>query len=115
MDQNQKIDPKNSLSIDEIIDKDILELMGAKDMPEEQKESIYQKMLETIELRVIARVEDGLSDEEISQARILIENNEKEKFLELLKNKEINTDKLFAEEALIYKIEMIDLINKTEE
>ena len=100
-----------SISYDDIIDEDILVLMGAKNMPPEEKEKLYSQMIETIQLRVLARVDDQLSDQEAEEIVKIVKSEDKAKFFEFLKGKDINIEKLYAEEALIYKIEMIELVN----
>jgi hypothetical protein len=100
-----------TISYDDIIDEDILVLMGAKNMPPEKKEELYNKMIETIQLRVLARIDDQLSDQEAEEIAKIVKSEDKAKFFEFLKGKDINIEKLYAEEALIYKIEMIELIN----
>lgn len=99
------------ISYDDIIDEDILVLMGAKNMPSAEKEDLYKKMIETIQLRVLARIDDQLSDQEAEEIGTIVKSDDKAKFFEYLKNKDIDIEKLYAEEALIYKIEMIELIN----
>lgn len=99
------------LSYDEIIDKDIIELMGGKDMKPEEKEEIYKKMLETIQNRAFARIGDFIKDEDVAEMREIIEKGDKDEYLKFLKSKGVNLEKIYAEEALIYKIEMVDLMN----
>ena len=101
---------------DEIMDKDILDLMGAQNMTPEEKEELYQKMIETIEMRVLARVDDQLSDQDVEQIKKAVEEKNKDAFFQVLTAKGIDVDKIYAEEALVYKFEMIELMNnKTEE
>jgi hypothetical protein len=118
LNKNTQADEKSSqtggsgaLSYDDIIDKDILELMGAKDMTPEEKEETYKKMLETIQNRVFARIGDVIKDEDVEEMRKAIEKGDKTEYLTFLKSKGVNLEKIYAEEALIYKIEMVDLIN----
>lgn len=99
------------ITYDDIIDEDILTLMGAKNMSEEEKEELYKKMIETIQLRVLSRIDDQLSDQEAEEVKEIVKSNDKEKFFDYLRSKNIDVGKLYAEEALIYKIEMIELIN----
>jgi hypothetical protein len=100
---------------DEIIEKDILELMGAKEMPEEQKERIYKSMIETIETRVIAKIDDQLTDEEAKRLKEIVNTGSKEEFDKYMKELDINVDQIYAQEAMIYKMEMVQLMQDKEE
>lgn len=106
---------KTTYTADEIIDKDILELMGAKDMPEEQKQQIYKSMIETIENRVIAKIDDQLSDEEAKKLKTIVEGGKKEEFDEYMKEININVDQIYAQESIVYKMEMVQLMQDKEE
>jgi len=89
--------------------------MGATNMSPEEKEELYKKMIETIENRVIARIDDQLSDEEAAEIKVIIDEGDQAKFKEYLKEKDIDSDKIYAEETLIYKIEMVELMNDQSE
>ena len=113
MNQSQN---NNQISTDDILNKDILELMGAKDMPDEKKKELYQKMLETIQNRVIARIDDMLTDEEAAEWKKIVDENNHQKNQEFLQRKNIDIKKLYTQELLIYKMEMVNLsrsLNKT--
>lgn len=101
----------SGISYEDIIQKDLLELMGAKDMPPEQKTDLYKTMVETVENRVFARIDDQLSDEDAKKIAALVEAKDKAGFFVLLEEKGIDVNKIYMEEALIYKMEMVDLIN----
>jgi len=111
------MDSKANLFTDEeiqnILDKDLLELMGAKDMPEEKKQELYRKMAETVQDRVIARIDDKLSEQEREEWLKLIDENDKNKMEEFLKSKDIDVAKMLVEEAIIYKTEMMSLFKKS--
>lgn len=100
-------------SPDEIIDIDILELMGVKDMAQDQKDAIYKKMAETIERRVVAKIEDKLSDEDMVKVEAAIGNNDQNAFMQVFIDKGISIEKIYAEETLLYKFEMVQLMNNS--
>lgn len=97
----------NDVSYEDILNKDILELMGAKNMPEEEKKNLYTKILETIQNRVIARVADSLTDEDMKKWAEI--KGDKEKATQFLADKGIDLGKLYLQEALIYKTELVNL------
>jgi len=100
------IDDEN---LTKLLDKDILEIIGGKDLPEAKKQELYTRMVETIQNRAIARIYDKLSDEEGQGLDKLIEANDKAKMDEFLKSKDIDLAKILLEEAIVYKSEMIEL------
>ncbi|MBI4948100.1 hypothetical protein HY844_00890 [Candidatus Berkelbacteria bacterium] len=98
-----------SLNYGQVLEADLLELMGAQDATDEQKEEIYTKALKTIENKVLARVFDNLTEEEIKQWEALPENDG-EVLKNFLEERAIDIKAFFAEEALIYKTEIASLI-----
>ncbi len=92
---------------------DILELMGAKNMPKEQKDRIYQKMMSTIQNRVMARVLDGLTEEQYQKIKSFLDSNDENAFIEYADKIGINLPQIYSEEALLYKIEMVNLIKSS--
>lgn len=89
---------------DDLINKDILDLMGYQNLTEEEKRNHYTRMLETIQNRAIARVGDLLSNEDQKTWESLQTDEEKKQFLA---SKNINLDQIMAEETLLYKAEMV--------
>jgi len=92
---------------DDILNKDILELMDAGDLSEEKKRELYIKMLETIQNRTIARIFDQLSPEDGEKLKQLIDSNNKAEIESFLKSKGIDIAQMMLEEAIIYKSELV--------
>ena len=99
----------SEVSVDDIISKDIFELMGAKDMPEERKRNLYTKILATIQNRVIARIADSLNDKDTEEWTKVKETGDRQKMNEFMTSKGIDINKLLMQEALIYKLELVKL------
>jgi len=99
----------NDYSYEDILNKDILELMGAGDLSDEKKQELYTKMLETIQNRTIARIFDQLSPEDGEKLKQLIDSNNKTEIESFLKSKGVDIAKMMLEEAIIYKSELISL------
>lgn len=99
---------KNALFDDdeEIINKDILELLGTSDLSEDEKADFYQKMIDTIENRVIGRIADQLTEEEQQEWNKIGESKDKQKMDEFLKAKNIDINQLTLQETLSYKAEI---------
>lgn len=94
-------------TFDDLLNKDILELMGVKDMPESKKQELYQKMLETVQNRVINRVGEQLSDEDVEAWNKVAETKDQGKMEEFLQSKSIDLGKMMMEESLVYKAELV--------
>lgn len=103
---------KNIWQPRDIIDKDIMELIGAHDMEEERKEELLKTMMETIQTRVVARVDDLFSDEEAARIKIFLETDDYDRFSEFMGERNVDIKKLYAEEALLYKLELTRLISQ---
>jgi hypothetical protein len=97
---------------DEILEKDILDLMGVGDLPENEKEEIYKKMLDTIMNRVILRLDSQVSDEEVAKLKTIMEAKDNAGFFKFFEDKGIDIKSIFAEEAGIYKVEMVALTSQ---
>lgn len=101
----------NKWNPNDIIDRDILELIGAEGMEPEKKEELYETMLDTIQTRVMTRIDDFLTDDEANRIKGMMEDNNYEAFSEFMGERNIDIKKIYAEETLLYKIELTDLIN----
>lgn len=111
------MDSQNKLfteaEIKDILDKDLLELMGAKDMPQEKKAELYTKMAQTVQNKVIARIIDALDEAGRQEFVKLIDRGDSKKTEEFLRSKGIEVSKLLVEEAIIYKNEIMALFKQS--
>lgn len=98
--------------IKDILDKDLLELMGAKDMPEDKKAELYEKMAKTVQDRAVARIDDQLDEQGRAEFIKLIDEGDKVKVEEYLRSKNIDVAKLLIEEAIIYKTQMMSMLKQ---
>lgn len=100
---DQKITPND------VLDKDILDLMGADNLPAEKKQQLYATMVDTINNRVIARVADQLPEPDLEQWQQLAETGDNAQMEQFLRDRNIDVAQLMLQEALIYKAEMVEL------
>lgn len=103
------VDEKN---LKELLEKDLLELIGGGDLAEEKKQELYTKMAETVQNRAIARIYDQLSEEEGKELDQLIDAGDSNKVDEYLKSKNLDITSLLTQEAIILKTEMVELFRK---
>ena len=91
-------------------DKDIFVLMGLENAPEDKKKEIMDNMTATINNRILARILDQLTEEEIKDYEKLLDGNDDPKIIEYLKSKGIDLIQFTAEETMIYKVEILNLV-----
>ena len=108
--QSSSTNDAKDFSVGDFIEKDILTLMGAESMSDEEKVELYNKMLETIKSRVIIRVLDSLSEEEYANVKKALSDEDEEKFAQLVLDSGMDLSKIYSEEALLYKMEMVNLM-----
>ncbi len=92
-----------------ILDEDLLVLMGAKNMTDEEKVDLYVKMAETVQDRAMLRIYDNLTVEERQAFAELVDAKDEKKTNEYLLSKGINVPQLLIQEAMIYKVDMMSL------
>ena len=90
-------------------DKNIFELLGLENAPGEKKKEILDNMNATINNRVLARVLDQLDEQEMEEYKKLLDENDDQKIIDYLKSKGIDLVQYAAEEAMIYKTEILNL------
>lgn len=96
----------DDVNTNEILDKDIFELMGVKNMSDDQKAQVFQQMLDTIQNRVIARIEDEIPESDREAWLTMLATKDNAKIDAFLKERNIDVKTLMIQEALIYKTEM---------
>ncbi len=93
----------------EILEKDILELLGLEDLPEDQKRDLLTKMGELIEDRITLRILDFLTEEDRKKMDELLEKGKEKELDEFLKEKVPNLEELVLAEVLSFKEELVSL------
>ncbi len=96
----------------DLLEKDILELIGAQNLPQEKKEELYKTMADTVQNRTIARLHDQLSEEDSKEFDRLIDEGDNQKVTQFLESKGIDITSLLVEEATIFKTEMVELFKQ---
>lgn len=100
----------DELTENDLLSKDILELMGAGDMPQEQKRNLYTKMMETINNRVIDRIAAELTPADREQWKTLAEGGDQAKMVHFFETHNIDPNALMLQEAMLYKAELTELV-----
>lgn len=95
----------------QVLDADLLDLLGAKDASAEDREKIYHTAIQTIENRVLARIVDELTDEDLTEWEKIPETD-KSALGSFLTTRGIDLAKLYAMEAITYKSEIASLTHQ---
>jgi hypothetical protein len=95
----------------QVLDADLLELLGAENISQEDRQKVYETAIKTIENRVLARVVDELTDEDL-EAWEKIPETDAEALKRFLDERGIDLAKLYAAEAIQYKAEIASLTHQ---
>jgi hypothetical protein len=95
----------------QVLDADLLELLGAENLSEEDRQKVYETAVQTIENRVLARVVDELTDEDL-EAWEKIPETDKAALKQFLDERGIDLAKLYVAEAIQYKSEIASLTHQ---
>jgi hypothetical protein len=103
-----------AVNTDDLVTKDLFELMGLQDMPEEQKDQIRVSILESIRDRTLLRIADALSPEDFEAYKKLLsapESADSDKQIDdFLASKDINVNALTVEETILAKAEAVQAV-----
>lgn len=97
-------------SYDDILDKDILEILNLQGIPQEKKQELYTKMYETIETRAMLRLDALLSADEVETWKKLLQNGDREATQAFLAEKKIDIQKIMLEEMAIFKAQLVFML-----
>jgi len=101
--------------MDDVLDKDILEILGVQDLPEDKKSDLYLKLAETLQNMVVARLVDKLNKEEFEELAALMEDKKQEEVKVFMTAHNIDLKAMFVEEAFIMKAQVAALIDGIKE
>jgi Icc-related predicted phosphoesterase len=117
-DANSIVAPKNNyflpgITFDDFVDKSIIDLLGLEKMAPAEQDKLIKTMMDTIQSRVEGRIINTLSDDEFAKVKASIGNKDEETFFEIIKKSNIDIEALYAEEALLYKIELVNMVQQS--
>lgn len=91
----------------DIVDKDIFDLIGLKDIGDKDRAEMMTVIMDTIYNRVIARILDNFNAEEQKELEKALEKKDLKKVNEMLASKELpDYMALLAEETVLYKVQL---------
>ena len=96
---------------DDVLSKNIFDILGLSALPDDQKQPILQKMLQIIYQRVVARIIDVLPEDAMRQLKLAIDKEDENTATAILAQYTLPSfPEMMAEEALSLKYEMDALI-----
>ena len=96
-------------AVDDLIKQDLFKLLGLEAISDTEKAALYQKVLTTIQNRVIAQLMDKFSDDDAEEFGKYAEANDQDGLSQFLKERNIDILDLMVKEALVYKAELVTL------
>lgn len=90
----------------DLIEKDILDLMGFTTLSEEKKKEMHEKFEGMLEMRVGVKILDGLSEEDREAYKKMLEEKKDEESYKFLQDKNIDPMEIMMVESIILKVEM---------
>lgn len=97
------------LDIEAIVEKDVLELIGGANLPEEKKQELYATISKTVQNRAIAHIYDKLTKDEGVELDRLMDEGDFVKVQEYLRTKGLEYTAILTQEAMSYKVEIYEL------
>ena len=96
-------------AVDDLIKQDLFKLLGLEAISDTEKAALYQKVLTTIQNRVMAQLMDRFSDAEAQQFGDLAEAGDQAGLSQFFNDHNIDILDLMLKEALSYKAELVTL------
>lgn len=100
-----------TVASDDIIGKNIFDILGLAGLPDDQKQPILQKMLQIVYQRVVARIMDVLPEDAMRQLKLAIDAEDEKTVTALLAQHGLQPfPEMMTEEAFCMKYEMDALV-----
>ncbi len=94
-----------------ILDKDIFELLGLKNISAKKKERLGNKIARIIIDRVLIRLDSMLKGPELAKFKYILENNSIEELQKFFVDKGIDIPKMMIQEAIVLKAQIVQFVS----
>jgi|GEM_PF-1769476 len=111
-DDNSATNNSGDLTFQQLVETDIVDLMGFKNLPEDRRADLMKQIEKTLDTRVADQLYDLLSEEDRSLYSELIKKQDGENAQKFLTEKKIDMEKLYGAEALKLKLELYEETKK---
>jgi hypothetical protein len=98
------------LNPSELLEQSIFTLLKIDGIPQDQKDKMAEGMMETIQTRVLARILDSLDEAGVEEFSRLVDQEDHGEVQSFLERHDIEVSSLMAEEAMLYKTEVVALV-----
>jgi hypothetical protein len=95
--------------LNDLFDKDILDLIGGGDLTPEKKQELYLVIADTVQNRAITQIYASLSEEEKAQLDHLLGTADSLEVQAYLQTKDLDLPAVLTQEAIAYKLEVYEL------
>jgi len=93
-----------------LVEGDFFKEAGLDGLPEEEKEKLMTKLIESVRNRVLIRIDDLIGDKDREAFHKVLESGKDEEIRKYLDEKKINVQQLVVEESLLQKAEMLNAL-----
>lgn len=97
-----------ALTSQQILEGDILDLVGLSNLPEEQKVEVRTKLMESLMNRVMIRVADIIGDAGMEEFQQTLDSGDDNAIRTYLEGQGIDLKRLAIEEAILLKTEVVE-------
>lgn len=101
-------------SLEEILERDIFELLDIEGATPEKKQVLLETMTVTVEARVVNRVAEMLDDKASEKFKEISEAGDSQKLVDFLVDHQIDLPQIVSEEATKHRVEVVQLIKLAE-
>jgi len=102
-------------TLEEIVEKDILEILGMHNLSDETKADLYTQLYKTLQNLVITRIADILEPADFKYLVNILDAGHHEEIAQFFKEHNLDMKRLFAEEAVSLKLQMAAYAKAKEE
>jgi uncharacterized membrane protein YebE (DUF533 family) len=93
-----------------LIEGDFFKEAGLDGLPQEEKEKIMTKLIESVRNRVLIRIDDLIDEKDRADFHKVLESGKDEDIRKYLEERKINVQQLVVEESLLQKAEMLNAL-----
>ncbi len=105
--------PHDASKLRDIVTSGIEEILGLKNLTEEEREGLISEMLQIVQNRALARIADECTDEDRKKFAEALEKNDADALDMFLTQKGLpDLPSLISEETLLFKVELSNLVRE---
>lgn len=95
-----------------LIEGDFFKEAGLDGLPQEEKEKIMTKLIESVRNRVLIRIDDLIKPEDREEFNKVVDSGKDKEITKFLEARKINVAQLVVEESLLEKAELLSALTQ---